>query len=110
MIVIIGKHIPSRVRGVLQLWLIEPKPNVFIGDVNKIIETKIIEFIQPYLTIDSDIMVIRNSNVIQGFTINYAVNSENTLISNNALLFNVHKNITSENEKNQPHDGRADIT
>lgn len=90
MIVVIGKHIPNRVRGVLQIWLIEPKPNVFIGDVTKVVESKIIEFIQPYLNTNSDIMVIRNANNIQGFTINYAVNSENTLVTNNALLLHKH--------------------
>jgi CRISPR-associated endoribonuclease Cas2 subtype I-E len=98
MIIIIGKHIPSRIRGILQLWLIEPKPNVFIGDVNKVIENKIIEFIQPYLNINTDIMIIRNAKNIQGFIINYAINSENTLITNNALLFNQHKdNLISTN-------------
>ena len=35
-------------------------------------------------------MVIRNANNIQGFTINYAVNSENTLVTNNALLLHKH--------------------
>ena len=90
MIVIIGKRIPSRVRGVLQLWLIEPKPNVFIGDVTKVIEDKIIDFINPYLNTNSDIMIIRNSNNIQGFSINYAINSENTIVSNNALLLHLH--------------------
>lgn len=93
MIVIIGKKIPIRVRGVLQLWLIEPKPNVFVGNVNKQIEEKIIDFIHPYLNTTSDITVIRDKKNVQGFDIYSAVSNEHSLIKNNGLtLFNHCKN------------------
>ena len=92
MIVILGTHIPNRIRGVLQIWMIEPKPNVFIGNVNKVIESKIIEFIQPYLNTNSDIMIIRNAKNIQGFLINYALNSDNRIAINNALTLHQKRN------------------
>jgi CRISPR-associated protein Cas2 len=85
MIVIIGSHIPKRVRGVLQIWLLEPKPNVFIGSVNKIIENKILIFIQPYINNTTDIMVIRDNKTIQGFSINYCNNIDNKIITNNSM-------------------------
>ena len=72
--------------------MIEPKPNVFIGNVNKVIESKIIEFIQPYLNTNSDIMIIRNAKNIQGFLINYALNSDNRIAINNALTLHQKRN------------------
>lgn len=87
MLIIIGEHIPKRIRGVLQLWLLEVRPNVFIGSVNKIIENRIIKFINPYLNMNTDIMIIRKGNKqsIQGIDITYACNSNNKLCNINGL-------------------------
>ena len=87
MIIIIGTHIPTRIRGVLKIWLLEVKPSVFVGDVNKVIESRIMTFITPYLTDNTDIMVIRNGikNSIQGFIIDYPYNVDQKLTIINGL-------------------------
>jgi len=85
MLVIIGRRIPKRVRGVLQIWMLEPKANIFIGNVTKQIESKIVSFIHPYINTDTDIMIIRDSNNVQGFLIEYMSNVDNKLTVNNGL-------------------------
>lgn len=87
MIVVIGKHIPLRVRGVLQIWLVEVKPNVFVGDINKKIQERVLKFIRPYLNEDTDIMVIHSglTKNIQGYNIEYVCNKEQRIEILNGL-------------------------
>ena len=87
MLVIIGERIPKRVRGILQIWLIEVKPNIFIGDVNKVIETRITKFVESYLNVNTDIMIVRNGNSsqLQGIDIKYCFNSNNKLVNIHGL-------------------------
>jgi CRISPR-associated endoribonuclease Cas2 subtype I-E len=97
MIVIIGSKLPTRIRGVLQLWLLEPKPHVFVGCVNANIEEKIIEFITPYLHNDSGITVIRDKKNIQGFELYSALSDTHSLVNNNGLTLYNHV-IQTENK------------
>jgi CRISPR-associated protein Cas2 len=71
MIVVVGDRIPPRVRGFLELWLLEPKPGVFVGSLNKSTETYLMKFIAPYLTESTGIGIFRdNKKSIQGFDMN----------------------------------------
>jgi CRISPR-associated endoribonuclease Cas2 subtype I-E len=79
MIIVIGTNIPARVRGVLQLWMIEVKAGVLIGNVNNVIENRIIKFVEPYLNKSTDLMVIRSDSSIQGFSLKYGYNSDDKL-------------------------------
>lgn len=87
MLVIIGERIPKRVRGVLQIWMLEVRANVFIGNINKTIENRIIKFIDPYLNVNTDIMVIRKGTKehIQGINIRYSQNANNKLCNIHGL-------------------------
>jgi len=67
MIVVIGDRIPARVRGILSLWLLEPKPGVFIGSINSKVEKKLYDFLVEYLEIRSGVSVYRDSTGPQGF-------------------------------------------
>lgn len=70
MMVVISDRMPPRLRGLLQLWLLEPKPGVFLGSVNKSVEKYLMEFIQPYLSQGSGILVARDDNSrVQGFSV-----------------------------------------
>ena len=46
MTVIIANDTPDAVRGILKRWFIEPRPNVFVGTVNRRIREKTIEYIK----------------------------------------------------------------
>lgn len=83
MIVIVGEHLPERIKGVLKIWLLEVKPSVFVGDINQVIEKRILKFLKSYMTSNVDMMVIRSSgkNTTQGFKIDYPYNNKNKLVS-----------------------------
>lgn len=82
---IIGTNVPTRISGILQLWLLELSSNVFIGNVNKIIEKKIINFIEKYLSSDVDLIIVRSNNSIQGFSFEYPFNINQKIININGI-------------------------
>jgi CRISPR-associated endoribonuclease Cas2, subtype I-E/ECOLI len=70
MLVIIANDLPPAVRGLLKVWCIEPKPHVFITDLNERIEEKITAFLSPYFKDSTGLLVIKSDKrLIQGFVI-----------------------------------------
>ena len=45
MTVIVAENTPDKVRGLLKRWFIEPRPNVFVGSVNRRIREKVLQYI-----------------------------------------------------------------
>lgn len=46
MTVIVAKDTPDAIRGMLKRWFIEPRPNVFVGTLNRRTHNKTIEYIK----------------------------------------------------------------
>lgn len=46
MTVIVCNDTPPAIRGMLKRWFVEPKPNVFVGTVNRRTREKTIEYIR----------------------------------------------------------------
>jgi len=46
MTVIIATNTPDAIRGMLKRWFIEPRPNVFVGTLNRRTHEKTIEYIK----------------------------------------------------------------
>lgn len=66
MTVIIANNTPPAIRGLLKRWFIEPKPNVFVGTVNRRTRDKTLEYIRrnaPRL----GLLVIATDGSSQGF-------------------------------------------
>ena len=70
MTVIITNDTPPAIRGMLKRWFIEPKPNVFVGSVNRRTRSKTLEFIRrnaPGL----GMLVIGDERNAQGYFVDY---------------------------------------
>jgi len=68
MTVIVANNTPPAIRGLLKRWFVEPKPNVFVGTVNRRTREKTLEYIRrnaPHL----GLLVIGSENNSQGFSI-----------------------------------------
>lgn len=68
MVVLSIDSAPPALRGELTKWLIEPKPNVFVGKISALVRTKLwnmIEESEPKL----DALMIFSSNNEQGFSV-----------------------------------------
>ncbi|MCO5044028.1 MAG: type I-E CRISPR-associated endoribonuclease Cas2e [Kiritimatiellae bacterium] len=66
MTIIVTNDTPPAIRGMLKRWFIEPKPNVFVGSVNRRTRGKTLEFIRrnaPGL----GMLVIATERNAQGF-------------------------------------------
>jgi CRISPR-associated protein Cas2 len=46
MTVIIGHDVPDAIRGLLKRWFIEPRPNIFVGTINRRTRDKTLEYIR----------------------------------------------------------------
>lgn len=88
MIVIICEKLPTNIRGILKIWFLELKPSVYVGNVNKKIEDRIVKFLQPYINKNTDMMIIRNDDTTaQGFKISYTNNDKDKLIEMSGQTF-----------------------
>jgi len=68
MTVIIANNTPPAIRGLLKRWFIEPRPNVFVGTVNRRTREKTLEYIRrnaPGL----GLLVIATDKSSQGFAV-----------------------------------------
>jgi len=68
MTVLIANDISRRARGLLKRWFIEPKPNVFVGTVNRRTREKVIALIRKDCP-DCGLLAVCSSNNCQGFSI-----------------------------------------
>lgn len=68
MTVLVANDTPPAIRGLLKRWFIEPRPNVFVGTINRRTREKTLEYIirnAPGL----GLLVIASDNSSQGFRV-----------------------------------------
>ena len=68
MTVIVANDAPPAIRGILKRWFIEPKPNVFVGTINKKCRQKTMEYIRRNGN-GLGLLIIHSDNNCQGFSI-----------------------------------------
>ncbi len=68
MTVIVAHDTPDAIRGILKRWFIEPRPNVFVGTLNRRTHVKTIEYIKRNAA-GIGLLVINSYPNCQGFKI-----------------------------------------
>jgi CRISPR-associated protein Cas2 len=68
MTVIIARDTPPAIRGLLKRWFIEPKPNVFVGTLNRRTRDKVLDYIKRNAD-GISLLVITSEPNCQGFRI-----------------------------------------
>ncbi len=68
MTTIVADNTPAAVRGLLKRWFVEPRPNVFVGTMNRRVREAVIAYIRR-LAPDLGMLVIASDNSSQGFSI-----------------------------------------
>ena len=71
MTVIVAENTPDKVRGLLKRWFMEPKPNLFVGSVNRRIREKVLQYILRHSPDDLALLVIFDEVNSQGFRIRH---------------------------------------
>lgn len=69
MVVLITHKLPNSIRGRLKLWFIEPKPQVFISNLNGKNADNIIDMITKNSPPEAGGIIIRSNNSIDGFSV-----------------------------------------
>ncbi len=70
MTVLICNNTPDAIRGMLKRWFVEPKPNVFVGSVNKRTREKTIEYIRRNAP-ELGMLIIADAKNSQGFFVKH---------------------------------------
>lgn len=68
MTVIVANDTPPAVRGMLKRWFIEPRPNVFVGSVNRRTREKTLAYLRRQDQ-DFGMLVIAADSSAQGFSV-----------------------------------------
>ncbi len=68
MTVIIAQDSPDSIRGILKRWFIEPKPQVFVGSVNRGVREHVLDYLRKNAQ-HIRMLVIYSASNCQGFSI-----------------------------------------
>lgn len=68
MTIIIAQDSPDAIRGILKRWFIEPKPQVFVGSVNKSVREHVLKYIRKN-AVGIRLLIIYTAPNCQGFII-----------------------------------------
>lgn len=68
MTVIVASDTPPAIRGILKRWFVEPKPNVFVGTVNRRTRDKVLEYVKRNAT-GMSLLILTSETNCQGFRI-----------------------------------------
>jgi CRISPR-associated protein Cas2 len=68
MTVIVANDTPDAIRGMLKRWFIEPRPNVFVGTLNRRTHEKTIEYIKRNAQ-DIGLLIVSSYPNCQGYKI-----------------------------------------
>ena len=68
MTVIVANDTPPAIRGMLKRWFVEPKPNVFVGTVNRRTRDKILDYVKRNAE-DMSLLILTSEPNCQGFKI-----------------------------------------
>jgi len=69
MTVLVANDVPPSIRGHLKRWFVEPRPNVFVGTLNKRTHDNVIRYIQRNAPLSFGFICISSSPNCQGYTI-----------------------------------------
>lgn len=84
MTVLVANDTPPAIRGLLKRWFIEPKPNVFVGSVNRRTREKTLEYIRRNAP-DMGLLMIATSKNCQGFEIQAWGNTDRRIVEFDGL-------------------------
>lgn len=68
MTVLIAHDTPPAIRGMLKRWFVEPKPNVFVGTVNRRTRDKVLDYVARNAE-DMSLLILTSEPNCQGFKI-----------------------------------------
>lgn len=68
MTVLVANDTPPAIRGMLKRWFVEPKPNVFVGTVNRRTRDKVLEYVQRNAK-GMSLLILTSEPNCQGFKI-----------------------------------------
>lgn len=85
MVVVIAKYLPDAIRGIIKLWFIEVKPNVFISGINDSTANKVVDHLIKSCKPDSGLIIFQSHNFAPFHKIRSVGYNHNQIIDFNGL-------------------------
>lgn len=63
MVVVFAKYLPDAIRGIMKIWFIEIRANVFISGINDSTANKVIQHLMEQCPIESGLIIVQSSNL-----------------------------------------------
>lgn len=63
MVVVFAKYLPDAIRGIMKLWFIEVRPNVFISGINDSTANKVTQHLMDHCPLESGLIIAQSSNL-----------------------------------------------
>ncbi len=101
MTVLIANNTPDAIRGMLKRWFIEPKPNVFVGTVNKKTRDKTIEYVLRNAK-DLGLLIIATEKNSQGFIVKNFGQTDRIPVKKSGHFLVAEKWQENQNDKEMP--------
>ena len=70
MTVLVANDTPPAIRGMFKRWFVEPKPNVFVGTVNRRTRDKVLEYVKRNAK-EMSLLILTSEPTCQGFKIEH---------------------------------------
>ncbi len=96
MTVLVAQDTPPAIRGMLKRWFIEPKPNVFVGTVNRRTRDKVLDYVRRNAS-GMSLLIITSEPGCQGFKIQRWVEPDRRDVTMSGLQLVAEQWINSEN-------------
>jgi CRISPR-associated endoribonuclease Cas2 subtype I-E len=80
MTILVASDMPPAVRGMLKRWCIEPRPNIFVGNLNTRVRIELIDYVLR-LAPEVSLLVIAAANNSQGFIIEMYGQPDRTVVN-----------------------------
>lgn len=85
MVVLISQHLPDAVRGIMKLWFIEVKPNVFISGIKDNTAKKVVQHLIQSCPSNSSILIFQSHNLPPYYKITIVGMDYNKVVNYNGL-------------------------
>lgn len=63
MVVVFARYLPDVIRGIMKIWFIEIRANVFISGINDSTANKVTQYLMEYCPVDSGLIIVQSSNL-----------------------------------------------
>jgi CRISPR-associated endoribonuclease Cas2, subtype I-E/ECOLI len=93
MLIVLANDLPPAVRGLMKLWFIEPKPNVFVSGLKDAVANTVVDYLYQHCSPTAGVMIFKSIRQPPGYEIRTIGSPAKELIALSGLQLIIEKNM-----------------